>query len=37
LFDPERGASANRAVLAELAREYGVLPRWVLRRFRWRA
>jgi hypothetical protein len=37
LFDLERGASANRAALEELAREYGVLPRWVLPRFAWRA
>ena len=35
IFDPERGACANRAALEELAREYGVLPRWVLPRFRW--
>jgi ribonucleotide monophosphatase NagD (HAD superfamily) len=35
IFDVERGASANRAALEELAREYGVLPRWVLPRFRW--
>ena len=35
LFDLERGAGANRAALEELAREYGVLPRWVLPRFRW--
>jgi HAD superfamily hydrolase (TIGR01459 family) len=37
IFDVERGAGANRAALQELAREYGVLPRWVLPRFRWRA
>lgn len=37
IFDVERGASANRAALEELAREYGVLPRWVLPRFRWAA
>ena len=37
LFDLERGAGANRAALEELAREYGVLPRWVLPRFRWAA
>jgi HAD superfamily hydrolase (TIGR01459 family) len=37
LFDLERGASANRAALEQLAREYGVLPRWVLPRFCWRA
>jgi HAD superfamily hydrolase (TIGR01459 family) len=37
IFDVARGASANRAALEELAREYGVLPRWVLPRFRWRA
>jgi HAD superfamily hydrolase (TIGR01459 family) len=37
IFDPERGAAANRAALEELAREYGVLPRWVLPRFRWAA
>jgi HAD superfamily hydrolase (TIGR01459 family) len=37
IFDVERGASANRAALQELAREYGVLPRWVLPRFRWSA
>jgi HAD superfamily hydrolase (TIGR01459 family) len=36
-FDLERGAAANRAALEELAREYGVLPRWVLPRFRWAA
>jgi HAD superfamily hydrolase (TIGR01459 family) len=35
IFEVERGASANRAALEELAREYGVLPRWVLPRFRW--
>ena len=35
IFDVERGARANRAALEELAREYGVLPRWVLPRFRW--
>ena len=37
IFDLERGAGANRAALEELAREYGVLPRWVLPRFRWAA
>jgi ribonucleotide monophosphatase NagD (HAD superfamily) len=37
MFDPERGAAANRAALEQLAREYGVLPRWVLPRFAWRA
>jgi HAD superfamily hydrolase (TIGR01459 family) len=37
IFDPERGAAANRAALEQLAREYGVLPRWVLPRFAWRA
>jgi HAD superfamily hydrolase (TIGR01459 family) len=37
IFDLERGAAANRAALEELAREYGVLPRWVLPRFRWAA
>jgi HAD superfamily hydrolase (TIGR01459 family) len=37
IFDVERGPSANRAALEELAREYGVLPRWVLPRFRWAA
>jgi ribonucleotide monophosphatase NagD (HAD superfamily) len=37
IFDVERGASANRPALEELAREYGVLPRWVLPRFRWAA
>jgi hypothetical protein len=37
LFDPERGAAANRAALSQSAREYGVLPRWVLPRFCWRA
>src|SRR5690606_35490088 len=37
VFDVERGAAANRAALEELAREYGVLPRWVLPRFRWAA
>ena len=37
MFDLERGASANRAALEQLAREYGVLPRWVLPRFTWRA
>lgn len=37
IFDVERGAGANRAALEELAREYGVLPRWVLPRFRWAA
>jgi HAD superfamily hydrolase (TIGR01459 family) len=37
LFDPDRGASANRAAMEQLALEYGVLPRWVLPRFRWRA
>jgi HAD superfamily hydrolase (TIGR01459 family) len=37
IFDLERGAAANRAALEELAREYGVLPRWVLPRFAWRA
>jgi HAD superfamily hydrolase (TIGR01459 family) len=37
IFDAERGAGANRAALEELAREYGVLPRWVLPRFRWAA
>jgi HAD superfamily hydrolase (TIGR01459 family) len=37
IFDPERGAGANRAALEELAREYRVLPRWVLPRFRWAA
>jgi HAD superfamily hydrolase (TIGR01459 family) len=37
IFDLERGACANRAALEELAREYGVLPRWVLPRFRWAA
>jgi HAD superfamily hydrolase (TIGR01459 family) len=36
LFDLERGVGANRAPLEELAREYGVLPRWVLPRFAWR-
>jgi HAD superfamily hydrolase (TIGR01459 family) len=36
IFDLERGAGANRAALEELAREYGVLPRWVLPRFAWR-
>jgi HAD superfamily hydrolase (TIGR01459 family) len=36
LFDPNRGASANRAAMEQLALEYGVLPRWVLPRFRWR-
>jgi HAD superfamily hydrolase (TIGR01459 family) len=35
IFDAERGVGANRAALEELAREYGVLPRWVLPRFRW--
>ena len=33
MFDLERGASANRVALEQLAREYGVLPRWVLPRF----
>jgi HAD superfamily hydrolase (TIGR01459 family) len=37
MFDLARGASANRAALEQLAREYGVLPRWVLPRFAWRA
>ena len=37
IFDLARGASANRAALEQLAREYGVLPRWVLPRFAWRA
>lgn len=37
IFDLERGAGANRVALAELAHEYGVLPRWVLPRFRWAA
>jgi HAD superfamily hydrolase (TIGR01459 family) len=37
IFNLEQGASANRAALEQLAREYGVLPRWVLPRFRWRA
>jgi HAD superfamily hydrolase (TIGR01459 family) len=37
IFDAERGVGANRAALEELAREYGVLPRWVLPRFRWAA
>jgi HAD superfamily hydrolase (TIGR01459 family) len=37
LFDPERGASANRAAMEQLAVEYGVLPRWVLPSFRWSA
>ena len=37
MFDLERGATANRAALEQLAREYGVLPRWVLPRFAWRA
>jgi HAD superfamily hydrolase (TIGR01459 family) len=37
IFDVERGAGANRAALEELAREYGVLPRWVLPSFRWAA
>ena len=37
IFDLERGVRANRAALEELAREYGVLPRWVLPRFRWAA
>ncbi|HEX2477732.1 MAG TPA: TIGR01459 family HAD-type hydrolase [Geminicoccaceae bacterium] len=37
IFDVERGVRANRAALEELAREYGVLPRWVLPRFRWAA
>ena len=37
IFDAERGASANRAALQELAREYGVRPRWVLPGFRWAA
>jgi HAD superfamily hydrolase (TIGR01459 family) len=37
IFDPARGAAANRAALEQLAREYGVLPRWVLPRFAWRA
>jgi HAD superfamily hydrolase (TIGR01459 family) len=37
LFDPARGASANRAAMEQLALEYGVLPRWVLPSFRWRA
>ena len=36
LFDLDRGACANRAALEELAREYGVLPRWVLPRLAWR-
>jgi HAD superfamily hydrolase (TIGR01459 family) len=36
LFDPARGASANRAAMEQLALEYGVLPRWVLPSFRWR-
>jgi HAD superfamily hydrolase (TIGR01459 family) len=36
IFDPERGAAANRAALEELGREYDVLPRWVLPRFAWR-
>ncbi len=35
MFDLARGASANRAALEQLAREYGVLPRWVLPRFAW--
>jgi HAD superfamily hydrolase (TIGR01459 family) len=35
IFDPDRGASANRAAMEQLAKEYGVLPRWVLPRFRW--
>jgi ribonucleotide monophosphatase NagD (HAD superfamily) len=37
MFDVARGASANRAALEQLARGYGVLPRWVLPRFAWRA
>jgi HAD superfamily hydrolase (TIGR01459 family) len=37
IFDVERDAGANRASLEELAREYGVLPRWVLPSFRWAA
>jgi HAD superfamily hydrolase (TIGR01459 family) len=36
LFDPARGASANRGAMEQLALEYGVLPRWVLPSFRWR-
>jgi HAD superfamily hydrolase (TIGR01459 family) len=35
IFDPDRGASANRAAMEQLAVEYGVLPRWVLPSFRW--
>jgi HAD superfamily hydrolase (TIGR01459 family) len=37
MFDLARGAAANRAALEQLAREYGVLPRWVLPRFAWRS
>jgi HAD superfamily hydrolase (TIGR01459 family) len=37
VFDKARGAAANRAALEELARAYGVLPRWVLPSFRWAA
>jgi HAD superfamily hydrolase (TIGR01459 family) len=37
IFDLERGAGANRPALEELAREYGVLPLWVLPSFRWAA
>jgi HAD superfamily hydrolase (TIGR01459 family) len=36
MFDLTRGGAANRAALEQLAREYGVLPRWVLPRFAWR-
>jgi len=35
-FDLGRGASANWPVLERLSRESGVMPRWVLARFRWR-
>lgn len=35
-FDLDRGASANWPALERLTRETGVLPRWVLPRFRWR-
>jgi HAD superfamily hydrolase (TIGR01459 family) len=37
IFDPDRGAGANRAAMEQLAVEYGVLPRWVLPSFRWSA
>ena len=37
LFDPDRARAPTARRMEQLALEYGVLPRWVLPRFRWRA